>query len=155
MELRRPVARNAAGATVYRDRVVTAVMWGYAITTFVIFASLTAAAIAPALRAGAALLAITDLLVTRFQWSRVGLEFRPDGIRLWGMLTRRFIPLSQIRVFTATQETFPKVRAELTTGEVLRTGLTQGRKMYWREGASKDIVTVLNTALDTARRTGV
>jgi hypothetical protein len=147
-----PVPRNAAGSTLYRDRIVTGMAWGYAVIAFVFLMGLAVSPIAPILRIAAGVLAVSYLSLTRFQWSRIGLEVRPDGVRVWGMLTRRFVPLAEIRSFTSDQGvSVRRVRVELTTGQTLRTGLVQGRKMHWHHGASKNIVTVLNTTLDHAR----
>jgi hypothetical protein len=94
-----------------------------------------------------------------FLWraaGRLGVEAGPDGIYIprgkWGM-RRQFVPWSGINTFRMrVAGTVAPVWAELSSGELAQIPLVQGRKMRWRDGASKDMVEVLNQDLARARQ---
>jgi hypothetical protein len=56
-----------------------------------------------------------------------------------------------VRLLAVHKSPYPTVRVELTSGELIRTGLVQARKMVWEDVASEDVVQVLNRELDQAR----
>jgi hypothetical protein len=97
------------------------------------------------------------VVVSLAQWravSRIGVEVGAAGIGLRRQLGIRyqFVPWSEIATFrTRTAPISPTVCAVLRSGELVKTALAQGRTMRWRGGASRDIVSVLNSDLAFAR----
>lgn len=147
------MSRKSAQRRFYYDRVARWLLRGYGVVAFILFLSFTAADIAVILRVASGLVAITSLYVTWFWWGHsIGLEVLGDGIRIGRGLRRRFIAWRDIKSFQVTKRPIsPPVRVELTSGELVGTPLVQGRKMFWKGGASADIVSVLNKELDDAQ----
>jgi hypothetical protein len=107
-----------------------------------------------ALRIAAGVAMIGGIVWFRYGLRRMRLEVAANGLRV-GVLRRRFLPWSDVKRFTARRRPngiYPTVVVELASGELVRTILVQGRKMFWNGGSSNDIVAVLNDQLDRARR---
>jgi Bacterial PH domain len=93
-------------------------------------------------------------------WRQVGLigvEAGADGIALRRQfgIRHQSVPWSDIKTFRIRRAVIsPPVCAELWSGELVKTALVQGRKMRWRGGASRDMVSVLTSDLAGARVQG-
>lgn len=88
--------------------------------------------------------------------ARPGVEVRQHGIRVGVGFRRHSVAWSEIKNFRVLNSgaLSPSVRMELTSGQLLRTGLVQGRTMRRQGGATKDIVGVLNGEREHARSRG-
>jgi hypothetical protein len=106
--------------------------------------------IAVVLRVACGLVGCALLYLTWFRWRRLGVEVCPDGIRIRrAQVQRRRVAWSEIESFCAIPKSpYPAVGAKLKTGEVIRTGLVQGRKMLSADDATKDILAALNRELE-------
>jgi hypothetical protein len=106
-----------------------------------------------AARVGAGLIVVVSIMLWRLV-GRIGVETNAAGIGLRRQLGIRyqFVPWGEITAFQIRRAAIsPTVCAELRSGELVKTALVQGRKMRWRGGSSRDIVSVLTRDLARAR----
>lgn len=67
-------------------------------------------------------------------------------------VSRRFVPWADVdELVLQPFIAYPEVRVKLRSGQLLRTGLVQGRRMYWSGGASADVLGELNRELELGR----
>jgi hypothetical protein len=70
-----------------------------------------------------------------------------------GPVSRRFVPWRDIDGFVLVRfVAYSEVRVRLMSGQILRTGLVQSRRMYWAGGATADILGELRRELEIRRR---
>jgi hypothetical protein len=87
-------------------------------------------------------------------WRAVGVLATASGIRACRGFRSWFVPWSEITLFrTRYPNAFsPTVYAELSSGQLVSTTLTQGRKVRWSPGgATRDAVGALNAELEAAQ----
>jgi hypothetical protein len=123
-------------------------MRGYGLVGFVIAISLMAGPIPTALRFVAGVTGFVYLYVTWRYGGGRGVEVRPDGIYVRRWFRVHFIPWRGVKVFCVRRPALsPTVYVELISGETRTLPFTQGRQVSWKEGKSRDVVTVLNGEL--------
>jgi hypothetical protein len=106
------------------------------------------------LRVAGAVFTTLLLLQLVWAWRTAGVKVTGAGIRAGRGFKTRFVRWSDIATFRMTHPTAlsPTVYAELTSGALVSTGFTQGRKVRWASGASKDAVNILNQELASFKR---
>jgi hypothetical protein len=78
---------------------------------------------------------------------------RPDGIYVRRWLRFHFIPWREVKAFSVKRRSLsPAVYVDLVSGDARKLPFTQGRQVSWKEGKSRDVVTVLNGELGQARK---
>lgn len=107
------------------------------------------------LRIGAGAMVVLAFVGWRIA-GKFGVEATSDGIcvRKGFGIRRRFVGWSEISTFIYRRSIKSVVCAELHSGGQVATPLIQGRKMLWQDGASRDIVGVLNADLARNGRDG-
>jgi PH (Pleckstrin Homology) domain-containing protein len=127
-------------------------MRGYGLFGFVCAISLAAGPGPTALRPVAGVIGFAYLYVTWHFGGGRGVAVRPDGIYVRRWFRFHFIPWPAVKVFRVARPALsPTVYVELTSGETRPLPFTQGRQVSWKDGKSRDAVTVLNRELGLAR----
>ena len=114
----------------------------------IVFAAALLASVAKLVSAARRPRSAYDPTLSSFQ----GIRTRDDGMVVRGPVSRRFVPWADVdELVLVPFIAYCEVRVKLRSGQLLRTGLVQGRRMYWSGGASADVLGELNRELELGR----
>jgi hypothetical protein len=146
------VVHKPSSERFYHDRYIMALIRAFAVMTAI--GSLIVLA-GPKLGLAVRIVAAAALLASAIPvWrsSFQGIETRDDGMVVRGPASRRFVPWGDVdELVLVPFIAYSEVRVKLRSGQILRTGLVQGRRMYWAGGASADVLGELNRELEHGR----
>lgn len=138
----------------YRGRALRGYFWLAAVLILVPAAALTVVPSVPVvIRVGAGLVGVRFGYLTLVRWPRtIGVATGSDGIWFSRGSRVKFIPWSEIRAFRIARPAIsPPAHAELWSGKLVALPVLQGRQVVWQDGATRDIVGLLNEELSKRR----
>lgn len=82
--------------------------------------------------------------------ARLGIDIVEDGIVAYGAFWSKHVPWDEIAGFDTQRWVInQEVGVKLANGERVRTSLLQGRVVAWHGGKTRDILSILQTELDS------